>query len=236
MSKVLDAVGTDHLHQPLGHAAEQGRGDQEGLQAQVPEPDDGRHRVVGVQGGKDQMAGHRRLDRMGGGFQVADLADHDDVRILAQDIAQDGGEGDVDQRLHRDLVKLLMHHLHRIFDGDDIFFRRGDFLQGGIEGGRFAAAGRAGDQDNAVGGGDEAVVDHQIPLGKPETVDLLEDHVRIENPHDRLFAEGHRHGRDPDLDILAALFANLDPAVLGPPSFRRYPDGARNLIREVMAE
>ncbi len=35
-----------------------------------------------------------------GGLEVADLADHDDVRVLAQDVAQRGGEGDPDLGLH----------------------------------------------------------------------------------------------------------------------------------------
>ena len=42
------------------------------------------------------MAGERRLDRDLGGLEVADLADQDDVRILAEKRAQRGGEVEAD--------------------------------------------------------------------------------------------------------------------------------------------
>jgi hypothetical protein len=43
---------------------------------------------VGMQRRQYQMAGLGGLDGDLGGFQIADLADHDDVRILAQEGAQ----------------------------------------------------------------------------------------------------------------------------------------------------
>jgi len=42
-------------------------------------------RVVGVQGGEDEVAGQGGLDGDLGGLEVADLADHDDVRVLPQE-------------------------------------------------------------------------------------------------------------------------------------------------------
>ena len=209
------ALVADHLHQSLGEAAEQGRGDHERLQAEVAQAGDGGDRVVGMQGGKDEMPGHRRLHGMGGGFVVADLADHDDVRVLAQDVAQNGGEGDVDERLDGDLVELLVDHLHRVLDGDDVLLRGGDLLQGRIEGGRLAAAGRAGHQDDAVRRGHERPEDIEVPLREAEVLHLLEDHVRIEDTHHHLLAEGNRHRGDADLDVFAAPLPHLDAAVLG---------------------
>ena len=50
------------------------------------------------------MAGQRRLHGDLGGFEVADFADHDDVRVLAQDGAQQMGEIEADLRLDLDLV------------------------------------------------------------------------------------------------------------------------------------
>ncbi len=49
-------------------------------------------RVVGVQRGEHQVAGLGRLDGDFGGLEVADFADHDHVRILAQEGAQGAGE------------------------------------------------------------------------------------------------------------------------------------------------
>jgi hypothetical protein len=64
------------------------RGDVVGRDAHVHQARNGLRRVVGVQGGEHQVAGLRGLDRDLGGFQVADFADHDDVRVLAQEGAQ----------------------------------------------------------------------------------------------------------------------------------------------------
>ena len=54
----------------------------------VGQAGDGAGGVVGVQGGQHQVAGQRGLDRDLRGLEVADLADHDHVRVLAQDGAQ----------------------------------------------------------------------------------------------------------------------------------------------------
>ena len=50
------------------------------------------------------MAGQRGVDGDVGGLAVADLADHDDVRVLAQDVPQARGEGQPDLRVDLDLV------------------------------------------------------------------------------------------------------------------------------------
>ena len=42
-------------------------------------------RIVGVQRGEHQVAGLSRFDGDTTGFQISDLTDHDDVRILTQE-------------------------------------------------------------------------------------------------------------------------------------------------------
>ena len=69
------------------------------------------------------MAGERGLDRDLGRLAVADLADHDDVGVLAEDRAQAAGEGQADLRLHLDLVHAGQLVLDRILDGDDLACR-----------------------------------------------------------------------------------------------------------------
>ena len=85
---LLRAVLADLAHQALREDADEGGGDEEVGDAEVEQA---RHRgrgVVGVQRGEHEVAGegglHRVLRRLG----VADLADHDDVRVLAQHGAQ----------------------------------------------------------------------------------------------------------------------------------------------------
>ena len=59
------------------------------------------------------MAGLRRLHRDFGGLPVADLADEDNIRVLAQDRAKRGGKGDAGF-----LVDLhLVHAVYLVFDG-----------------------------------------------------------------------------------------------------------------------
>ena len=70
---------------------------------------------------------------------VADFADHDLVRIVAQDRAQAAREGQalflVDRNL-RDAAHLVFD---RIFDGDDLVFVVLDLVERGVERGRLAA-------------------------------------------------------------------------------------------------
>ena len=70
-----------------------------------------------------EMTGQRGLDSDLGRLQVAALTVEDDVGILADDMAQAGGEGEADLRLHRDLVHALELVLDRILDGDDLAVR-----------------------------------------------------------------------------------------------------------------
>ena len=92
--------------------------------AHVHQARDGLRRVVGVQGGQHHVAGLRGLDRDLGGFQVADLADHDHVRILAQERAQRGGEGHAALDVHLHLVDAGHADFDRILDRRDVARRR----------------------------------------------------------------------------------------------------------------
>jgi len=120
-----------------------------------------------------------------------------------------------------------MHHLHRVFDGNNVLFRGGYLFQGRIEGSRLAAAGRPGHQNDAVRGGDKGIKDLTIPLGQGQIIQILKDHIGVEDPHHRLFTEGNGHGGDPDLNLFLAADTQLDPAILGPALFRDIHPGQR---------
>jgi hypothetical protein len=72
------------------------RRDEERLDAHVDQARDGGDGVIGVQRRQHQVAGERGLQGQLGGLGVADLADQDDVGVLAQDAAQPAGEGETD--------------------------------------------------------------------------------------------------------------------------------------------
>ena len=99
---------------------------------------------------KHLVAGQRGFDGDFGRLGVADFADHDDVRVLAQDGAQRVGEGEADFLFDRHLVDAGDLELDRVFDGDDVVNRVVEFVERGIERGGLAGAGRAGDENQAV--------------------------------------------------------------------------------------
>ena len=87
------------------------------------------------------------------GLDVADLADHDDVGVLAQDRAQDMREAEADLRLDLDLAHAVELVFDGVLDGEELLVGQVEVAQRGIERRRLAAAGRAGDEQDAVSAG-----------------------------------------------------------------------------------
>ena len=73
-----------------------------------------------MQRAEDEVAGERRLDGDLGGLEVADLADHDDVGILAQEGAQGVGEVEPDVLVDLHLVDADQVVLDGILGGGDV--------------------------------------------------------------------------------------------------------------------
>ena len=85
-----------------------------------------------------------------GGFEVADLADHDDVRVLTQKRTQGLGEIQPLLGIDVDLVDALHVDLHRVFGGGNVDVHSVEDIQPGIERYRFARTGGAGDQNHPL--------------------------------------------------------------------------------------
>jgi len=79
-----------------------------------------------------------------GGFLVADFADHDLVRVVAQDGAQAAREGEALFLVHRNLRDARSWYFDRVFDGDDFVLVGLDLVNGGVERGGLAGAGGPG--------------------------------------------------------------------------------------------
>ena len=107
-------------HQPLGDDAHDGIGQQVGFHAHVQQAGERGGGAVGVQGTDHKVARDGRLHGDGRGLIVADLADHDDVRVLAQDGAQRGGKGEVGLGVDLHLVDARDVGFHGVLDGDDV--------------------------------------------------------------------------------------------------------------------
>ena len=86
--------------------------------------------VVGVQRAEHQVAGQRGLDGDLRRLQVADFADHDDVRVLAQEGAQHRGEGQADGLVDRHLDDALDVVLDRLLGGQQLGLDRVDAAAG----------------------------------------------------------------------------------------------------------
>ena len=160
------------------------------------------------------MPGERSLDRDLGRLEVADLADHDDVGILAHDVPEPRGEGEADLRLHRDLVDALELILDGILDGDDLLVGRVDLVERAVERGRLAGARGAGHEQDPVGEGDEALEARLGLRGKAEPLERQEDGRAIEEAHhDRFTVDGRDRGHA-DVDA-AAVQHHPNAPVLG---------------------
>src|SRR5216684_127995 len=144
------AVGADYADQALGHDAVERGHKVIRLDAHVDETADDVGDVVGVDGSEDQVAGERGLDGDLSGFLVADFADHDLVRVVAQDGAQTAGEGEAFFLVDGNLGDATQLVFDRVLDGNDFVFVGLDLVDGRVEGGCFARAGRSGNQHHAV--------------------------------------------------------------------------------------
>src|SRR5690606_28875198 len=94
-----------------------------------------------------------RLGRLDGNlcrFQVADLTHHDHVRVLAQECAQDGGEGQADARVHRHLVDALQVDFHGVLCCRDVDAIGVEQIQAAVQGNGLATAGGPGHQNQTL--------------------------------------------------------------------------------------
>ena len=73
-----------------------------------------------MQRGKHQVAGQSSLYPDFRRFEVADLADENDIGVLAEEGAQRGGEVQADLLLHLHLVDATELKLDGIFRGHDV--------------------------------------------------------------------------------------------------------------------
>ena len=168
MARVISMISTiarrprpsGRAHQGLGNHRVEALGQEAlGLLAHVAgecvdHPVDGLYRAGGVQRAQHQVAGlgggHGHLD----GLRVAQLADQDHIRVLAQGGPDAVGKGvQVGAELPLDDLGLLaaVHELDRVFEADDVAVLRAvQVIDHRRQGGGLAGAGRAGYQDHAL--------------------------------------------------------------------------------------
>ena len=160
------------------------------------------------------MPGQGRLHGDARRLQVAHLADHDDVRVLADDGAQGPGEGHADGRLDLDLVDPGELVLHRVLHRDDLALLGVEARQGRVEGGGLAGTGGARDQEDAVGD----IQHRQQPLPgravEAQGVEVEAHALLVQQAHDHALAEHGGDCGDAQIELLA-LDPQRDAPVLG---------------------
>ena len=85
-----------------------------------------------------------------GGLLVAHLADHDDVRVGAQERLHHRREVEAGLLVHLHLAQALLRDFDRVLRGPDLGVRRVEELEHRVQRGRLARAGRAADEEQAV--------------------------------------------------------------------------------------
>ena len=169
-----------------------------------------------MEGAKDQVAGERGADGDFGGFEVAHFPDHDDVGVATEDGTKAGGEGEVDFGADGDLHDAGEFVFDGVFDGDDAAVLGIELGEEGVEGGGFAGAGGAGNEDDPVGFFEQG-------FGFAAKVGLELEAVEVEfflaeKSQGDAFAFDGGDGGDADVDELATDL-EVDPAILGEAAF-----------------
>ena len=200
-------------YQALRDHARQGRRQKIGFDAHVHHSRQRSQGIVGMQRGQHQVSGQRRLHGDERGLLVADLSHHDDVRVLAQDVLQHLGETQSDGFADRVLVDVVELVFDRILDRDDVLFDAVQIIDGGVQRGGLAAAGRAADQDQSVAAAEQFLEQLQIGLPHAELLDVEDRLVLVQHPQHHLFAVDARHRAEAQVDG-ASLRHDLNAAVL----------------------
>ncbi len=211
------AVRADPADQALGGDEDDRRGDEVRLDAHVHEPVDRRGSVVRVERGEDEVARQGGLHGDLGRFEVADLADEDDVRVLPQEGPEGRGEIQSDRVLHLHLVHAGQVELDRVLGRHDVRVGGVDPREGGVEGVRLPRPRGPGYQDHSPRAEDRLL---ELLEARPFEAQLRHvEHqvVLVEKPADDLLAEEGRQDADAVVELLhlrGELHLDLDAPVL----------------------
>ena len=166
--RLLFTVGTQQADEPLCGAQNQRAREQVRMHAHVPQPRDAAPCAVRMDRREHEMARRRAADRHRRRIGVADLAEHDDVRVLTQKGAQRSAEGQADLLFALYLVHSLERVFDRVLDRKDVARLAVQPPERRIERRALARAGRSGDQRHAVRARDGRLVVGELPLRETE--------------------------------------------------------------------
>src|SRR5690606_41697615 len=128
--------------------------------------------------------------------------------------AQTRGEGEADVFFDVDLHDAVDFQFDGVFGGDDFDFGGIEFGQAPVEGGGLTGTGGPGDEEDAVGLGDDVADDFERAGREAEFFEVDLDGGAVEDTHHDAFAEERGHGGDADIDFGGSDF-EFDTGVLG---------------------
>ncbi len=208
------AVRAQGPHQTLGQHTVERRGQQEGLYSHVAQTGNGTDGGIGVQGGEHQVAGETGLNGDLYRLQVADLPDHDHIRVLTQDRAEPAGKGHVDLGVDLRLADAVQIVFDGVLHREDVAAAVVEPHQRRVQGGGLARTGRAGDQHDAVGTIDDALHGLVVSVAHAQLTQLETTGLLVQQTQHHPFAMPGRQGRDPYVHCPAHQ-SQADAAVLG---------------------
>ena len=152
------------------------------------------------------------------------FANHDDISVLAQEGTESLAEGKTDALVDGHLHDPFDVILDRVLGGKEFGVNGVDAAQARVKRGGLAAARRAGDDENAIGPGDDLGDVVVNELGQAEAFDLEVDRGAIEDAeHDR-FSE--LSGQSGDAEVNGAIAkVESDASVLREPALRNVEVG-----------
>jgi hypothetical protein len=114
------------------------------------------------------VAGERGFDADRHGFPVAHFTDHDHVRVGAQEGAHHGREIEPGLLVDLHLTQAFLGDFDRVLGGPDLGFRPVDVAEDRVQGGRLSRSGRAADEEQPVGPGDQGLQSLEVVLRDTE--------------------------------------------------------------------
>ena len=149
------------------------------------------------------MSGLRCLDGDVGGFQIAHLAHHHNVRVLSQKGPQGHSKTQAGFVLHIDLVDARKLDFARVFDCGDVHLGGVEQVQACVEGLRLARAGGAGHQHQSVRCADRGQQALEIFGLVTQLAKIQLDLQRVQYSDHQFFTEQGRQGAHAQVQLPA---------------------------------
>ena len=177
-------MSTDAAQQPLPKDGLQSGRNKEWFRAHVDQTRDRARRIIGVERSKNQVARERRLNGNLRRLQITRFSNHDAIRILPQEVAQNSSKGQADAFIHRHLHDSLQIVLNGLLGSDQLRINRVDLAQTGVKRRRLSGPRRPCGDKNSV-----RTLDHF----QQEIVDVIRHSQRFEIQIDDAAIEHAEH-------------------------------------------